>query len=146
VRFQLDLSEFDDLMEQLFDLSIEADASVAWTSDYVVRSVAQRAKNKIRSGGRSGRVYERQDPTRIVQASAPGEPPLNDLGNLADSITFQLYNTSSKIAYAGTDLFYGYDLELGTPNIAPRPFLYPAFREAIESAAKQLKKEFMSKL
>lgn len=143
---RLEARGFSDLLGDLNEVLAASDLSVERVSNFVVRSTSARAKDSIRSGAKTGRIYARKNPDRVVQASAPGEAPADDTGNLADSITFQLFNTSGLVGYVGTNLFYGYDLEFGTANIAPRPFLYPAFREAIVAADGMLKREFEANL
>lgn len=60
---------------------------------------------------------------RTHRASAPGEAPASDTGELAGSITAikrGLY------AFVGTPKLYGGYLEFGTRKIAERPFMRPA--------------------
>ena len=59
------------------------------------------------------------------QASAPGEPPASDSGNLANSIgvTFEDEGLTGLI---GPSAEYGIFLEFGTTKMAARPFMTPA--------------------
>lgn len=93
--------------------------------------VASEAITKIKSPPKTGRIYEKYNPRRTHQASAPGQPPANDLGNLAANIASQptkktggvlIKTVSSKAEYSAA-------LEFGTPNIAPRPFMRPSLIE-----------------
>lgn len=143
---KLNVQGQSDLMQDFANLLTAGEGSIEAMSNFVVRSTAMRAKNMIRAGGRSGRTYVRENPIRVVVASAPGEAPANDLGLLASSITFRLFSTSAMTAYVGSDLYYALDLELGTAQIAPRPFLFPAFREAVAAAAGRFRAEFESRL
>lgn len=73
-------------------------------------------------------------------SSAPGEPPAIDTGTLRASIIHDVSRSSKEVtgrvgvdedyvaahAGAGTDVRYGLYLELGTANMAARPFLRPA--------------------
>ena len=43
-------------------------------------------KHKIQRGPNSGRIYEKYRPRRTHQASAPGQAPATDTGNLIGSI------------------------------------------------------------
>ncbi len=63
------------------------------------------------------------------EASAPGEPPRRQTGALRDSLTVELApgRLSARI---GTDLETGADLEFGTQDMAPRPWLAPAAENA----------------
>lgn len=143
---RLDVRGQTALMQDFTNLLSAGEGSIEAMSNFVVRSTAMRAKHMIRAGGRSGRTYVRENPDRVVVASAPGEAPANDRGLLADSITFRLFSTSAMTAYAGSDLYYALDLELGTDKIAPRPFLFPSFREAVAAASGRFRAEFESRL
>ncbi len=88
-------------------------------SALAVQSDAQRS---IQRGARSG--LERRKGGR---SSAPGEPPKTDTGTLVSSI-FAEVSQNGLAAEVGTDLNYGGWLEFGTKNnLAPRPWLQPAF-------------------
>ncbi len=65
---------------------------------------------------------------RIHQASAPGEAPANDTGNLARSITVLAAEIVNGLptAYVKASAPYAFALEHGTRTIAPRPFMWPA--------------------
>lgn len=149
MRYSLEITGFTELMEELADLPHKANASIARTMNFVAQSTAQRAKQRIRSGGRTGRVYDIGG--RMHQASAPGEPPANLTGALANSIGFtRMTDRAGSFATAGSDLSYASTLEFGgfsTFNgkavyIEARPFLLPSFEEAIQQAGTVLKKEF----
>lgn len=79
-------------------------------------------KNEIRTGGRTGIIYKRG--AKSHQASAPGEPPKADRGELVNSIHIVSKNqgltaeVKSKLPYAGA-------LELGTSKVAARPAWLP---------------------
>lgn len=82
-------------------------------------------KKELRSGGRRGRRVRRHNPTRVVVASGPNEPPADDRGMLANSIEvdvdpIQFNLTLSALAH------YARHLEFGTRHMFPRPFLRPA--------------------
>lgn len=79
-------------------------------------------KSLIMSGTRSGRIYSYNG--RKVQASAPGEPPANRSGRLANSNYFKarskelmIYNT----AFSKGAQYPSY-LEEGTKKMDPRPW------------------------
>jgi|TARA_R110000868_G_scaffold276708_4_gene536438 hypothetical protein len=114
--------------------------------NFIARSTAIRAKNMIAAPGRSGRPYFRENPDRFVVASAPGEVPLDDTGTLKRSITFKLFSTSGMVGYVGSDSPYAGDLEYGSFSIAARPFLQPAFRDALEAGKGRFKAELDSRI
>lgn len=73
----------------------------------------------------TGRVYQRGNVTHI--ASAPGQPPATDTGQLAASIGEELRrDEQGLVERIGSNLDKALYLELGTRTIAPRPFLRPA--------------------
>lgn len=71
---------------------------------------------------KSGRVYRRGDGTH--RASAPGQSPAIDSGELADSLT--PFRRSALEWYVGSDAEHAPRLEYGTYGMAPRPYLRPA--------------------
>lgn len=83
------------------------------------------AKAKISGGGRSGRVYRRRTVTH--QASAPGEFPKSDTGQLVSSLFFRV-GADKLSAFFGTKLNYGRYLEFGTSRMGARPWLRPTLR------------------
>lgn len=83
---------------------------------------------KVSMGGESkhGKIYQRRG--RMHQASAPGEAPAVDTGNLMTSVQSQMEGKSAAIVWVGAE--YGKDLEFGTTRIGARPFLRPALEKA----------------
>lgn len=72
--------------------------------------------------GPSGKHYHGEDP------SLPGEPPKKITGFLQRSITYEM-GEDKLSAKVGTNLNYGRHLELGTVNMAPRPYLRSTLKE-----------------
>ena len=74
--------------------------------------------------------------------SNPGEPPNTQTGRLVRSIRFTLDATKLS-AVVGTNLLYGAYLEFGAKkiNLAPRPWLRPAFMKHKAEIVKDLNKE-----
>lgn len=119
--------------------------------------VEAEAKRRIQQGPKSGRTYRRRaitksangaaarelglrpsrtKPGRAVagynfhRASAPGESPATDIGNLVNSI-----GTSQPqlgVAEVTVNAEYGGFLEFGTSDIAPRLFVQPAIDFVLE--------------
>ena len=90
-------------------------------------------------GPASGRVYQKSNPTRTHQASAPGEAPATDTGRGASSIEFKREGKMS--VSVGSLLAYLAMLEFSTTRIAARPAWIPAiekmrpkFRQRLETA------------
>lgn len=65
---------------------------------------------------------------RAGEVSKPGEPPAVQTGTLRRSITSE-HDEKHIAGVVGTNEEYGFYLELGTKNIAPRPFLRPALEK-----------------
>jgi HK97 gp10 family phage protein len=101
----------------------------------VLRSAAivtETAQDSIRSGGKTGRAYSRGGKVHI--ASAEGEAPAKDSGNLATGITFKVVEEKNAIigrvqsnSFGLSD--YGIHLEFGTSKMRPRPFMQPALEK-----------------
>lgn len=85
--------------------------------------IAGKVRDKIHKGERSGRIYRlgRKGHYRYHQASAPGEPPKSDTGNLAS----HTYSSHPKFleAHVISDAAYSEALEHGTYKMAARPFM-----------------------
>lgn len=85
------------------------------------------------SGQRSGRMYGAH------QASAPGEAPAWDTGNLASSVTTAVLSDESAEVRIGAE--YAPALEYGSAKIAPRPWVTPtadAFARDLESLGAEI--------
>jgi len=103
------------------------------------------AINSITSGEKSGNVYTRRGVTH--RASAPGEPPAADLGNLHNSITIR-ENIAKIEAVVNASAKYARALEYGTQKMEPRPFMRPALAanlKAIEAAIALEARVFLGK-
>jgi hypothetical protein len=69
-------------------------------------------------GPKSGQMYGAH------QASAPGEAPAVDTGNLKCSIDTEMTSKTTAVVAVGAE--YGAHLEYGTRKMAMRPYLRPA--------------------
>lgn len=149
--FTITADGFEELNQELNDLLVELPAAISRTANFVSQSTVQRVKHKIRTGGRSGRTY--QLPEGVHTSSAPGEPPANFSGALANSYTFTKMTPTNLRSQVGSTLSYAAVLERGgfvrtsaqfgsrLVYIEPRPVLFPSFIEAINAARGKLKKE-----
>ena len=104
--------------------------------------VQKRARSRIMKGPKSGRKY-RRGKTVVHQASAPGQPPANDTGNLQKSILVVQGEFSQGVAHASIEVHakYAADLELGTRFMEARPYLAPSLKESIKEINVMLKDE-----
>lgn len=111
--------------------------------DQIVRNQAvtvEALAKAAMTGPKSGRVYKKsrrrrtgtttaKRRTRKHRASAPGEAPAVDTGNLKSSIKKRRVGNMVWEVYVGQEASkYGTALEFGSPRrrLAPRPFLRPA--------------------
>lgn len=115
----------DKLIKQLNRLPLDARAGIGRALAVSVMELDTYAKQKIQGGGRGGRVYRR--PSVTHQASAPGEFPKTDTGQLVSSLFFRI-GADKLSAFFGTKLAYGRYLEFGTSRMAARPWLRPTLK------------------
>lgn len=88
----------------------------------LVTPVETEAKRKVLSGPKTGRIYVRNNPRRVHQASAPGQAPANDTGRLVASIEADVDPQQFNLVLSASAP-HARPLELGTKDMAPRPFL-----------------------
>jgi len=130
--------------------------------------VERRAKVAIQSGHKTGKTYARSTTgkrrvhvtvhdtttgakrrewtgqrqtvtTRTThRASAPGEAPATDTGELVNSISVEM--TRQTEALVMVDAEYGAALEYGTARVAARPFLTPAAEGARAAFVRDMQK------
>jgi len=105
----------------LSNLSAGMSARVGKVVQRTAQQVVASAKEKM-AEGKSGHMYGSHP------ASAPGEAPAIDTGNLAASIQIEPDGNLRAVIVVGAD--YGPHLEYGTSRMAARPFLTPAMEEA----------------
>ena len=82
------------------------------------------AVKSIQTGMKSGRIYEKYNPRRTHRASAPGEAPASDTGNLVRNI--RVRNENKDLVKVESNAPYSSFLEFGTSKMLARPFLFPA--------------------
>lgn len=92
--------------------------------------VERQAKVLMSTPG-SGRIYRRGNV--VHQASAPGDPPAPDRGQLRASVTHAMGKDDEGLFVdIGSNLKKARWLELGTQNMAARPALRPALQAGRE--------------
>ena len=121
-------------MEELRKALNTAADDVRKKDELLVRQAAANVRNatvqRIQRGPASGRVYGNH------QASAPGEAPATDLGQLASSYFIAQEDDYSWIV--ASPLPYARFLEFGTQNMEPRPHLPPSVEEETPKLQKAL--------
>lgn len=126
------LSQFSSKMHK------ELSQQVADTADDVrnnaIKSMAREEKTGTLYTNRGANLGDHQ-------ASAAGEAPASDTGNLVGSINIKVQGVRLR-AFVFTPVEYGLYLEFGTAAIAPRPWLRPALQKAMPEFKKSIQKAF----
>ena len=86
------------------------------------------AIKSIQSGAKSGIMYQKYNPRREHRASAPGQSPASDTGNLVSKIIVK--QKSADVTNVESNANYSAFLEYGTSKMEPRPFMFPAFEKS----------------
>jgi len=86
------------------------------------------AIKSIQTGSKSGVMYQMYHPRREHRASAPGEAPASDTGNLVSKIIVK--QKSKDITSVESNADYSAYLEYGTSKMEARPFMLPAFEKS----------------
>jgi HK97 gp10 family phage protein len=95
-------------------------------------AVENTAVAKIIDPPKTGRIYRsRGNKKKLHQASAPGQPPAADTGELHTGITHAEAPAPQGVirVEVGANAPYATALELGTSKMAPRPFMAPSLAE-----------------
>ncbi len=80
-----------------------------------------------------GREYRLYPFKRKYRASAPGDPPAVRHGILHKTIKWSVEGSGDELeGLVGSEQKYAPGLEYGTENMAPRPWLRPAFENSSE--------------
>ena len=93
------------------------------------------AIRSIQTGPKSARTYEKYNPRRTHKASAPGQAPASDTGNLVSQI---MSVADGKNTLVESRAEYSKFLEFGTSKMLPRPFLFPASEKSTKKIVQVL--------
>ena len=119
-------------------------SDIAVTS--IINRIATRTVDRIEEGmmqsPSSGKTYIRANPYRIHTASAPGKYPRVDTHRLLSSLIIDWATRTNKFSSVGSNLPYAEDLEHGTANMLPRPWLFRSYRSATRTIGRELRKEY----
>jgi len=86
------------------------------------------AIKSIQTGAKSGVIYQMYNPRREHRASAPGQSPASDTGNLVSKIIVR--QKSQDVTSVESNANYSAYLEYGTSKMEARPFMLPAFERS----------------
>lgn len=135
-RFDARVLGADALARAFEARALRSPAAAAVALEEAAQIVAAEAQRSVIDGPKTGRVYQKYVPRRTHQASAPGEPPANDTGNLAANIVIDRAEISSGRIRIASLAGYSRVLELGGRFIAPRPFLRRALMVSRRAVAR----------
>lgn len=118
--------------DKLRDFGQRAGVSANRAGDIMSERLIELIQEQIRTGPKTGRLYQRYNPRRTHRASAPGQSPANDQGTLAASFTAvpQKLNQYAYKNIVGSNLVYAAALQYGNPTtkLLPRPYFDVAIR------------------
>jgi hypothetical protein len=119
IRIMWNTKPYKSLMKSNGPALIRASHRVAHQT---ARSMEEQGHKGYTSGPKTGRIYHRTNPTRVHRASAPGQAPASDLGDLARGIRVEdrVFATRVRIRIFNTQ-WYAWLLEFGHGPILPRP-------------------------
>lgn len=129
------------IAEQLRKRGEEYDREVRKIINAGALAIHADATRSVLRGPKTGIVYTLYDPEghkRVHQASAPGEAPATDQGDLARGITI-VTDEDGKGASIVSKADYSWFLEMGTVDMAARPFMMPALDKNTPEIVRRLK-------
>ena len=96
------------------------------------------------SGAGTGREYTIPGTNTTYTASAPGNPPAVQFGDLLQSPQLQVFEEGGNYGYSvGSHLKYAPMLEAGTYKMKPRPSLKPAQKESMDEIKRIMEREWL---
>ena len=111
---------------ELRDMSSKLHTEVADAVAETTLAIESGVKLRIQRGSKTGKVYQKYNPRRTHQASAPGQSPATDTGNLINSIYTDIAGLTGAV---GSTLAYASYLEYGTTRLLARPAWTPTVED-----------------
>jgi len=133
---------FYDAIQQLDKRLKKAMLHGAWAMRDAARELAKFGETEVKTSiSKPGSYMPYWKDGRIRMSSHPGTPPAASSGGTLDSsiyskVTSQVKRNPAEAEFGSTAPFAA-DLEFGTANIQPRPFLRPA-RQKVHAQARQV--------
>lgn len=146
------------LVMKIPQMQAQHDEGVQRIVDKYAELIVNTMKRSMRAG-KSGRFYPKKQKSiagipsfgkmrttaYLHQASAPGQAPAVDTGDLFRSIRNNPDGRFARVVSAGGDApasQYAYALEFGTVKMAPRPYFLPAFEQHKRAFRQELRDLF----
>lgn len=142
-KINVQMEGLNALLSKLQQLGAAGDEIIEETIFDVATETQALAVQGINGPPKSGRVYEKYNPRRTHQASAPGQYPASDTGGLVGRVIMQPIPSGYEV---GTNIKYGQWLEFGTARMAARPWLLPSFERAKIGVEKELRARLEGKV
>jgi len=118
VTIRIEVEGLDALRKAFTNMDREFDVAVQDAVEDTAVAIRNKIVSAIQRGPKTGRVYQKYNPRRTHQASAPGQPPATDTGRLVGSIYMDIDPARATV---GSRLVYAQYLEFGTRKMQPRP-------------------------
>ena len=118
MTIRIEVRGLDQLKQEFTNIAAQFDEVVSDAIEETTLEIRNRVQKEIQRGQKTGRIYDKTNPNRTHQASAPGEAPATDTGRLVGSIYFDI---DPKSATVGSRLAYAAHLEFGTRKMKARP-------------------------
>ena len=138
MQISIKVSGLEKALEVLRKAETELQEPIKDTLKGGAQLIRGEAIKSIQSGSKTGRTYKRYNPTRTHKASAPGEAPASDTGNLVSNIMVQEKGDSIEVQ---SNAEYSKFLEYGTSKMEARPFLFPAYEMSREKIVQSIFKK-----
>lgn len=138
MQISIKVSGLEKALEVLRKAETELQEPIKDTLKGGAQLIRGEAIKSIQSGSKTGRTYKRYNPTRTHRASAPGEAPASDTGNLVSNIMVEDKGDSIEVQ---SNAEYSKFLEYGTSKMEARPFLFPAYEMSREKIVQAIFKK-----
>lgn len=140
MSIRVEITGLDELRKRFTNLDKQFDMAVMDAIEDSVLEIRNEVIKGIQRGPASGIIYQKYNPRRTHQASAPGQPPMTDTGRLVSSI---YYDQGPLTATVGSRLAYAHYLEFGArmkngKYLQPRPIWKPVTERVMAKLSQRI--------
>lgn len=128
MEVNISVKNIDKVMKNLSNLQKDLEKPFREVIKGGAQEIRKEAVKSIQTGSKTGRIYEKYNPRRTHRASAPGESPASDTGNLVRNI--RVIDKGQDEVIVKSNAPYSAYLEYGTSKMLARPFLFPAYEKS----------------